>query len=110
MERKVKLEVIEKDLEFFMEIDPLGKVIYHRLDKILFFMNFDIDDVNKIHNVICKKYKLTGGYNASESYLHSILEEIKDSSYNANLNFDIYFRAVTLFEGIIGKHPYLDGN
>ena len=40
-------------------------------------MNFDIDGVNKIHNVICNKYKLTGGYNASESYLHSILEEIK---------------------------------
>ena len=30
-------------------------------------MNFDIDGVNKIHNVICNKYKLTGGYNASES-------------------------------------------
>ena len=60
--------------------------------------------------MICNKYKLTGGYNASESNLHSILEEIKDFSYNANLNFDIYFRAATLFEGIIRKHPYLDGN
>ena len=32
MERKLKLEVIEKDMEFFMEIDPLGKIIFKRLD------------------------------------------------------------------------------
>lgn len=96
IERKLKLKLIEKDLEFFMEIGPLGKRIYHRLDKILFFLNFDIDDVNNIHKVICNKYKVSGGYNTSESNLHSILEEIKDSSYNANLNFDIYFMAATL--------------
>ena len=34
VEKKLTKEQIEKDLKFFMETDPLGKIIYDRLDKL----------------------------------------------------------------------------
>lgn len=69
----------------------------------------DEEKIIEIHQDIALKYSLNKGC-LNKSNLISVLHKINEKLYHKELYPDVFDKAAVLFESIIRKHPFIDGN
>ena len=72
-------------------------------------MNINKKQIEDIHDTICIKYNIVKGY-LNVGNIVSIIDELDGSFSGMKFYNDNFDKAAALFEGIIRKHPFIDGN